>query len=67
MNSKIKQLRELENIIPFLAYQRINDEIILVVSSDKLLFSLNLLKRLVNSSMTNIVFNYYALNNNNNI
>ena len=69
MNSKIKQLKELENIIisaaeatgerayPLPVWEEvvedtkghiadlINDEIILVVSSDKLLFSLNLLKR----------------------
>lgn len=44
MNLKIKQLTELKNIIPLLAYQRINDEVILIISSDKLLFSLNILK-----------------------
>lgn len=45
MKLKFKQLTELKNIIPLLAYQRINDEIVLVVSTDKLLFSLNILKR----------------------
>jgi len=45
MDLKIKQLEELKEILPLLAYQRINDEVTLIVSNDKLLFSLNILKR----------------------
>ena len=54
MDLKIKQLEELKEILPILAYQRINDEVTLIVSNDKLLFSLNILKR-------HIGYNYQML------
>jgi len=44
MKMKIKKFEELSNVIPMLAYQRIVDENILVVSHDKLLFALKCLK-----------------------
>jgi NADH/F420H2 dehydrogenase subunit C len=44
MNRNIKHFKEITNIFPFLAYQQFNDEVILIVSVDKFLFSLNILK-----------------------
>jgi NADH/F420H2 dehydrogenase subunit C len=44
MNLKTDQLAELESLFPFLAYQQIDNETTLIVSSDNLLFSLNFLK-----------------------
>lgn len=44
MNLKIKHFEDIKNILPILAYQRFNDEIVLVVSVDKLIFLLNILK-----------------------
>jgi NADH/F420H2 dehydrogenase subunit C len=54
MSIKIKQFEEIKNILPVLAYQKFNDQIILVVSVDKLLFSLNVLKN-------HIGYNYQLL------
>lgn len=54
MDLKIKQLQELKEILPLLSCQRINDEVTLIVSNDKLLFSLNVLKR-------HIGYNYQLL------
>ena len=54
MDPKIKQLEELKEILPLLAYQCLNDEIILVISSRKFLFSLNVLKN-------HIGYNYQML------
>jgi len=45
MDLKIKLFEELKEIFPLLVYQRINEEVILIVSTDKLLVSLNILKR----------------------
>lgn len=44
MNAKLKHFKEIKKIFPALAYQRLNDEIIVVVSVDKLIFALNILK-----------------------
>jgi NADH/F420H2 dehydrogenase subunit C len=44
MSLDIRQLEELKDLFPLLAYQRINDELILVVSSDKIFLSLSFLK-----------------------
>jgi NADH/F420H2 dehydrogenase subunit C len=44
MNTKFKHFEEIKKIIPALAYQRLNDEITIVISVDKLIFSLNVLK-----------------------
>jgi NADH dehydrogenase (ubiquinone) Fe-S protein 3 len=41
---KIKKFEELSSIVPILAYQRIGNENIIVVSPDKLLFALKCLK-----------------------
>ena len=41
---KIKKFKDLKNFIPFLVYQEYKDESIIVVSHDKLLFSLKCLK-----------------------
>lgn len=53
-NFKYKQLEETKKILPLLAYQRFNDEIIFVVSVDKLFFLLKFLKQ-------HIGFNYKLL------
>ena len=45
MKIKIKKFEELSKVIPMLAYQRIVDEQIIVVSHDKLLFTLKCLKK----------------------
>jgi len=44
MSIKIKNFEELKDILPILTYQRFKDESNLVVSHDKLTFSLNCLK-----------------------
>lgn len=44
MNFKLKHFEDIKNIIPILSFQRFNEEVILIVSVDKLLFVLNLLK-----------------------
>jgi NADH:ubiquinone oxidoreductase subunit C len=44
MSVKSKHFEEIKKILPGLAYQRLNDEITIVVSVDKLIFSLNVLK-----------------------
>jgi NADH dehydrogenase (ubiquinone) Fe-S protein 3 len=44
MSIKLKHLEEIRKILPALVYQRLNDEITIVVSVDKLKFSLNVLK-----------------------
>jgi len=44
MNIKIKKFEELNKIVPVLTYQRTLDENSIVVSHDRLLFSLNCLK-----------------------
>jgi NADH dehydrogenase (ubiquinone) Fe-S protein 3 len=41
---KINHLKKIKTILPLLASQRFRDEIVLVVSNEKLLFSLNILK-----------------------
>jgi NADH/F420H2 dehydrogenase subunit C len=45
MNSNIQQMNHLKDVIPFLIFQKVNDEPIIVVSNDKLVFSLTILKR----------------------
>ena len=47
MKIKIKKFEELSKVIPMLAYQRIVDEQIIVVSHDKLLFTLKCLKNIL--------------------
>jgi NADH/F420H2 dehydrogenase subunit C len=44
MGQKLKHFKEIKKIFPALAYQCLNDEITFVVSVDKLIFSLNVLK-----------------------
>ncbi len=44
MKAKLKHFKEIKKIFPALAYQRLNDEIVVVVSVDKLIFALNVLK-----------------------
>jgi NADH dehydrogenase (ubiquinone) Fe-S protein 3 len=44
MNAKFKHFEKIRKILPSLAYQRLDNEITLVVSVDKLIFSLNVLK-----------------------
>ena len=45
MNSNIQQMNHLKDVIPFLIFQKVNDEPIIIVSNDKLVFSLTILKR----------------------
>ena len=44
-NLKYKQLEEIKNFLPLLSYQCLNNEVIFVVSVDKLFFSLKFLKQ----------------------
>jgi NADH/F420H2 dehydrogenase subunit C len=45
MSQNIQQMNHLKDVLPFLVFQKINNEPIIVVSNDKLVFSLTILKR----------------------